>query len=64
MRAKKMVRKSYFVEPTMVRKAMKVLGANSEAEAIRISVENMVEMTEFWKFMDKTSKSVKKGSFH
>jgi len=63
MQTKKKVRKSYYVEPAMVRKAMKVLGANSEAEAIRISVQNMVEMTEFWKFMDKTSKSVKKGSF-
>lgn len=59
----KKIRKSYFVDLTMVKKAVRVLGASSEAEAIRISVQRMVEMEEFWKFMDKTSGSVKKGSF-
>ena len=59
----KKIRKSCFVDIAMVKKAVKVLGASSEAEAIRISVQRMVEMEEFWKFMDKTSGSVKKGSF-
>lgn len=61
--ATKKVRKSYFVDTDMVKKAMKLLGTNSEAEAIRISVQRTVEMATFWKFMDRTSHSLKKGSF-
>ena len=61
--ATKKVRKSYFVDVDMIKKAKRLLGVNSEAEAIRISVQRMVEMAKFWSFMDKASNSVKKGSF-
>ncbi len=59
----KKVRKSYFIDPDIVKKAVKVLGVNSEAEAIRISVQRIVEMAEFWDFMDESTNSVKRGSF-
>ncbi len=61
--AVKLVRKSYYVDQNVIKKAKKILGVQSEAEAIRISVRRMLEMSEYWEFMDKTSNSLKKGSF-
>jgi hypothetical protein len=31
-----------------------VLGARSDAEALRLSLERVAEMEELWKFMDRT----------
>ncbi|MBI5528569.1 MAG: hypothetical protein HY897_19735 [Deltaproteobacteria bacterium] len=49
-----MVRKAYYVEPGLIRRAKKLLRLRTEAEVIRLSVERMVEMEEFWRFMDRT----------
>ena len=46
-------RKSYFVDERALSRAKKALGAKPEAEAIRLSVERVVEIEEFWDFMKK-----------
>ena len=55
-------RKAFFVDEQAVRRARRVLGAASDAEAIRLSVERVAEMEEFWRFMQRSRKSIKPGS--
>ena len=55
-------RKSFFVDQRRLRQAKKVLGVNTEAEAIRLSVERVLEMEKFWRFMDKTRGTLPPGS--
>lgn len=57
-----LVRKSYFVDPRAVRRARKALGAASEAEAVRRSLERIAEMDAFWRFMTKSRGALKSGS--
>lgn len=58
----KLQRKSFFVDESILRQAKKVLGVKTDAEAIRMSVERIVEMEEFWKFMKKSRHTLKPGS--
>jgi hypothetical protein len=58
----KLKRKSYFVDERALNRAKKALGVETEAEVIRLSVERIAEMEEFWKFMSKTRRSLKPGS--
>jgi hypothetical protein len=58
----KFKRKSYFVDERALRRAQKALGVKTEAEAIRLSVERVAEMEEFWEFMKKTRRSLTPGS--
>jgi hypothetical protein len=46
-----------------LRKARRALGAKSDSEAVRASMERIVEMEEFWKYMETTRRSVESGSF-
>jgi len=46
----------------MLSRAKKALGAKTDAEAIRMSVERVAEMEEFWKFMQKSLHTLKPGS--
>ena len=55
-------RKSFFVDESILRQAKKVLGVKTDAEAVRLSVERIVEMEEFWKFMNKSRHTLKPGS--
>jgi hypothetical protein len=55
-------RKAFFVDEHAVRRARKALGASSDAEAIRMSVERIAEMEEFWQLMRSTRKSLRPGS--
>ncbi len=55
-------RKSFFVDQRRLREAKKVLGVNTEAEVIRLSVERVIEMEKFWRFMDKTRGTLAPGS--
>ena len=55
-------RKSYFVDEHTLKRAKKALGVKTEAEVIRLSVERVAEMEEFWEFMNKTRRSLKPGS--
>ncbi len=58
------VRKAFFVEPRKIKRAKRLLGLRTDAEVIRESIERVVEMEEFWRFMDKTKGRLKPGSFH
>lgn len=59
----KLKRKSYFVdERGALDRAKKALGVKTEAEAVRLSVERVAEMEEFWEFMKKTRRSLTPGS--
>ena len=55
-------RKSYFVDERALNRAKKALGVKSEAEVIRLSVERIAEMEEFWEFMKTSRRSLKPGS--
>ena len=55
-------RKAFFVDEQAVRRAKKALGASSDAEAIRMSVQRIAEMEEFWGFMQRTRHSLRPGS--
>jgi hypothetical protein len=56
------VRKSFFVSEKAVRRARKTLGVATDAEAVRLSLDRVVEMEAFWRFMTGTRKSLKPGS--
>jgi hypothetical protein len=58
----KLKRKSYFVDERALKRAKKALGVKTEAEVIRLSVERVAEMEEFWEFMKKSRRSLKPGS--
>jgi hypothetical protein len=58
------IRKTFYVEPRMIKRAKRLLGLRTEAEVVQRSVECIVEMEEFWQFMDKTRGAAKGGSFH
>ncbi len=51
------------MDERVLKRVKKLLGAASDAEAVRLSVERMAEMEEFWRFMDKTRGSLPPGSF-
>jgi hypothetical protein len=57
-----MKRASFFVDETTLRRAQKVLGVKSRAEAIRLSVERVIEMEEFWQFIEKSRETANPGS--
>jgi len=58
----KLKRKSFFVDDTELRRAKKALGAKTDSEVIRLSVKQMADMEEFWKFMNKTRLNLKPES--
>jgi len=55
-------RKSFFVDERTLNRAKKTLRVKTNAEVIRLSVERIAEMEEFWKFMEKTRKTLKPGN--
>jgi hypothetical protein len=61
--ATKLKRASFFVDEATVRRAQKVLEVKSRAEVIRLAVERVIEMEEFWRFMEKSRGTLKPGSF-
>jgi len=56
-------RKAFFVDERALRRAKKVLGVGTDAEVVRLSVDRVAEMEAFWRFMRRTRKSLKPGSF-
>jgi hypothetical protein len=58
----KLKRKSFLVDPSLLKRAKRVLGVRTEAEVVRLCLERVVEMEEFWRFMDKSRGTVKPGS--
>ncbi len=55
-------RKAFFVDEEAVRRARRALGAATDAEAIRTSLERVAEMEDFWRFMKRTRNSLRPGS--
>ncbi len=47
-------RKSYFVDEGAVRRARNALGVATDSEAVRLAVEHVAEMEEFWAFMERS----------
>lgn len=56
-------RKSFFMEERTLQRAKKVLGVSTDAEAVRLSLERVAEMEEFWREMQATRKSLPRKSF-
>ena len=61
-REAKLKRTSLFVDVQTLRRARKALGAATDAEAVRTSVERIAEMEAFWRFMTKSCRKLKPGS--
>lgn len=61
-RAATLKRKSFFVDEQALRRAKKALGVVTDAEVVRVSVERMAEMEEFWQFMKASRRTLKPGS--
>ncbi len=55
-------RKSFFVDEQALRRAKKALGVATDAEVVRVSVERIAEMEEFWQFMKNSRRALKPGS--
>ena len=62
MRTARYTRKSFFVNPRAIDRARRVLGVGTDAEAVRLSVDRVVEMDRFWRFMTETRASLRPGS--
>jgi hypothetical protein len=62
VRAVRYTRKSFFVDAKAIEQARKALGAGTDAEAVRLAVDRVVEMEKFWRFMAGTRGRLKPGS--
>jgi hypothetical protein len=58
----KLRRKSFFVDERALNRAKKALKVKTDAEVIRVSVERIAEMEEFWEFMQKSRRTLRPGS--
>lgn len=55
-------RKSYFVDENMVQRAKKLLRAETDSDAVRMSLERVVESEELWEFLEQNSGKLPPGS--
>lgn len=55
-------RRSFFIDEGTLRRARKALKLSTDSEAIRVSVERIAEMEEFWGFMKKSRNKLQPGS--
>lgn len=58
----RLTRKSFFVDAKAIQDARKALGTDTDAEAVRLAVDRVVEMEKFWRFMTATRAHLKPGS--
>jgi hypothetical protein len=58
-----LTRKSFFVDERALRRAKRLLGVATDSEVIRASLVRIAEMEEFWRFMKKSRRSLRPGSF-
>ena len=56
-------RKSFFMDEKALRRARKAVGARSDAETVRLLVQQAAESDRFWRMMNRTRGSLKPGSF-
>lgn len=62
LRSQKYQRRSYFVDTEIIRRARKALGVGTDAEAVRLAVERVLEMEKFRRFMRESRGVLKPGS--
>ena len=55
-------RKSFFVDEGALRRARRALGAKTDAEVVRASIERVAEMEAFWKLMTASRRTLRRGS--
>jgi hypothetical protein len=55
-------RKSFFVDERALRRAKKALGVATDAEVVRLSLEQIAEMQEYWRFMKSSRRTLRPGS--
>ena len=55
-------RRSFFVDEGAIRRARRILGVPTNAEAVRLAVERVVEMEAFWRFMTRSRASLEPES--
>ncbi len=58
----KLKRKSFFVDERALERARRALGAKTDAEVVRLSVERIAEMEAFWQFMKSSRRTLSPGS--
>jgi hypothetical protein len=55
-------RKSFFVDERTLRRAKRALGVSTDADVVRLSMERVAEMEEFWQLMSESRGVLKPGS--
>src|SRR4030095_12785104 len=63
MASARLRRTSLFLDSVALARARRALNARTDAEAVRLSIERVTEMERFWRFMERTRRSVPAGSF-
>lgn len=53
---------SFFVDDGAIRRARRVLRTDTDAEAVRLAIERVLEMRTFWQFMTKSRGRLARGS--
>jgi hypothetical protein len=56
-------RKSFFVDEGELRRARQALGASTDAETVRGALREVARMRSLWRFMQRSSGSLPRGSF-
>lgn len=56
-------RKSFFIDEAALKRAKRLLRVSSDAEAIRVSLERVAEMEQYWRFMDQSRGKLAADSF-
>jgi len=52
----------FFVDEKEIQSARRALGVRASAEAVRLAIERVAEMDEFWRFMTRSRRSLRPGS--
>lgn len=58
-----MKRKAFFVDERELKQARRVLGVDTDAEAVRLSLREVARMKRLWQFMERTRGRLTTGSF-
>lgn len=56
------VRALFFVDERAIRRARRILGVHTNGEAVRLAVDRVVEMEEFWRFMTRSRAGLERES--
>lgn len=47
-------RRSFFIDPAILRRAKRALGVRTDADAVRLALEQAADTEAFWKLMDES----------